>query len=146
MGLEQTPRVCETTRGSVLSVLYIARVGLEQVFGHAKVFDRAAFSPLHSEGGIGTGTIPQTPFRDATLSVLYIARVGLELAGLSSYPVLSPAAFSPLHSEGGIGTLLSRLCLTVLSASFSPLHSEGGIGTGGTADTGVAVDPFQSST
>jgi len=105
----------------VLSVLYIARVGLEQVFGHAKVFDRAAFSPLHSEGGIGTGTIPQTPFRDATLSVLYIARVGLELAGLSSYPVLSPAAFSPLHSEGGIGT-------------------------GGTADTGVAVDPFQSST
>ena len=37
-----------------LSVLYIARVGLELVLDSAVIADHVTFSPLHSEGGIGT--------------------------------------------------------------------------------------------
>jgi len=87
------------------------------------------FSPLHSEGGIGTGTIPQTPFRDATLSVLYIARVGLERGTTASGRPRARVPFSPLHSEGGIGTRGVVFVPLLPCSPFSPLHSEGGIGT-----------------
>ena len=65
---------------------------------------RWAFSPLHSEGGIGT-------------QVAETAYVGPN------------AAFSPLHSEGGIGTFFDNKQDARVDKPFSPLHSEGGIGT-----------------
>jgi len=50
------------------------------------------FSPLHSEGGIGTGTEFRAPIGDLP--------------------------FSPLHSEGGIGTDLYALFSTSNSESL----------------------------
>ena len=64
-----------------LSVLYIARVGLEQC---VEIIAVAGY---------------------VRLSVLYIARVGLERRRAPFWKFAAPTAFSPLHSEGGIGTL-----------------------------------------
>jgi len=117
--------------GTHLSVLYIARVGLEPLeLHHIGPGVEGAFSPLHSEGGIGTSQLTEHPIAGVVLSVLYIARVGLERTADSRRSALPTPAFSPLHSEGGIGTLSAQGEAGRDRIPFSPLHSEGGIGTG----------------
>jgi len=86
VGLE-LPSTVATRRAMELSVLYIARVGLEHVYIKDSGRSPSPFSPLHSEGGIGTPQRPHHGRRLAGLSVLYIARVGLELPREYAYKI-----------------------------------------------------------
>jgi len=105
VGLERLVRTLPLHAPLALSVLYIARVGLErQPWTRKRVVEWLTFSPLHSEGGIGTPAPPKW-------------------AGSPRSP------FSPLHSEGGIGTTLTNEFHGTTCTAFSPLHIEGGIGT-----------------